>query len=69
MSGQSITRGPAVGRESRAFRGRIHSEMEINYREVASQHRPGAVTEEQLRVAFGDFVRGVGLLALGEAIE
>ncbi|MCP4655857.1 MAG: hypothetical protein GY856_10615 [bacterium] len=38
VSGQSITRGPAVGREFQAFRGRLYSKMEINYRDAARRH-------------------------------
>jgi len=50
-----------------------HIPLPIHWSRVFQQfdpvHRPAAVTEEQLRVAFGDFVRGVALLAFGEAIE
>lgn len=47
--------------------------LPIHWSRVSQQFdpidRPGTVIEEQIRMTFGDFVRGVSLLALGEAIE
>ncbi len=50
-----------------------HTPLRIHWSRTFQQfdpvHRPGAVTDEQLRAAFGDFVHGVGLLLFGKAIE
>jgi hypothetical protein len=50
-----------------------HAPLRIHWSRTFQQfdpvHRPGAVTDTQIQAAFGDFVRGVGLIALGEIIE
>lgn len=50
-----------------------HTPLRIHWSRTFQQfdpvREPGAVTAEQLRSAFGDFVAGVSLLALGEAVS
>jgi hypothetical protein len=50
-----------------------HSPLRIHWSRVFQQfdpvRRPNAVTDEQVRAAFGDFVRGVSLLVFGEPLE
>jgi hypothetical protein len=50
-----------------------HSPLRIHWSRTFQQfdpvRRPNAVTDEQARAAYGDFVRGVGLLVFGEPIE
>jgi CobQ/CobB/MinD/ParA nucleotide binding domain len=50
-----------------------HSPLRIHWSRAFQQfdpvRRPNAVTDEQVRAAFGDFVRGTGLLVFGEPLE
>jgi len=50
-----------------------HSPLRIHWSRAFQQfdpvRRPNAVTDEQVRAAFGDFVRGAGLLIFGEPLE
>jgi AAA domain len=50
-----------------------HTPLRIHWSRALQQfdpvRDPNAVTDEQLRAAFGDFVRGVGELVFGEALE
>lgn len=50
-----------------------HTPLRIHWSRTFQQfdpvHRPEAVTDTQIQAAFGDFVRGVGLMTLGHAIE
>jgi CobQ/CobB/MinD/ParA nucleotide binding domain len=49
-----------------------HTPLRIHWSRTFQQfdpvRRPGAVTDEQVRAAFGDFVRGVSLLVFGEPV-
>ena len=50
-----------------------HSPLRINWSRAFQQfdpvRHPNTVTDEQVRAAFGDFVRGVSLLVFGEPLE